>query len=574
MKKLAIVFVIALVGASGCAKYNALYCRQTSECETLAQAGSIDATFVRCHPTDNFCYAGCVSNAQCQGSAWKPGLICNGTAANPGDCVAGSVNEAGADLPPTDGGADGDMNKTDTLPPDGMPPDTLKPDLLKQLGTICGNGTECISGKCTNNVCCSVASCDPCKRCNAEGKCANSDSAGNTAGDCKGSESACDGTCKAGACDFPTDDCGTVCNSTDPTARDTKICDKGTCKLTMAVACAAPPTFPPYTLCLPPSGSPPAATCAKGCTKHTDCAGGAKALCDRTNAHSDPNGLGQCVNPSDVTLINTNAALVSYLSNPTTAWARIEPIAGGLKYTSNFAVTGKTVRLAAAGAVETKPSVDGPSFTVSTGGTLILQGFSITAASGANGDGIQCRDSGSSVTVVESTVTANAVLGIDAFECDVTVRRSTISSNSAGGLSLASGTFTITNTLIDGNGKTGTAGSAIGGITFSGAGTVTFEHNTVINNLALTGTPAGVGCPSSAVKLEHSILSNNIGASTQYSLCDPTGSNLNDSCGLDGFNKPQASPCIDKSSTTLKLDRTNGPRVKGASADLGCYESK
>ena len=495
----------------------------------------------------------CTKNADCLLKALP---VCDVTS---GKCVASAVDSG-----PTDGGADGDMNKTDTLPPDGMPPDTLKPDLLKQLGTICGNGTECISGKCTNNVCCSVASCDPCKRCNAEGKCANSDSAGNTAGDCKGSESACDGTCKAGACDFPTDDCGTVCNSTDPTARDTKICDKGTCKLTMAVACAAPPTFPPYTLCLPPSGSPPAATCAKGCTKHTDCAGGAKALCDRTNAHDDPNGLGQCVNPSEVLVVSNSTNLEAAVNAATPSpWIKAS---AGTYSTIALSVGGsKTVRIAGDGAVKLEGTGGTPIFSVSGTAKLALQGVTLQLA----GSGVLCNATAAQVTLVESTVMGTSGIGIHAvLGCNVTVRRSTISSNSQGGLSLASGTFTITNTLIRNN---GTAGSSdIGGVSFGASSTVVFQHNTVVFNATKTTKTAGIKCDGGEA-IEHSIIASNNGVGETLACALGTTTVTDTSCLVSSY-KPTASACFNKSSTTLKLDRDSQPRIKGTSADLGCYE--
>jgi len=71
--------------------------------------------------------------------------------------------------------------------------------------------------------------------------------------------------------------------------------------------------------------------------------------------------------------------------------------------------------------------------------------------------------------------------------------------------------------------------------------------------------------------LDHSIV---IGTGTLITKCQPADSNVTGTCNLTvapGY-KPQLAACFNKSSTLLKLDRDSQPRIKGASADLGCYE--
>jgi hypothetical protein len=89
------------------------------------------------------------------------------------------------------------------------------------------------SYSCTDGVCCQVASCGACKRCNLapQGTCVAVPD--GTTADCEKGE--CAGSCKSGSCDFSSSNgttCGTnTCNPPGCTGHSAGTCDQGYCAL-------------------------------------------------------------------------------------------------------------------------------------------------------------------------------------------------------------------------------------------------------------------------------------------------------------------------------------------------------
>jgi hypothetical protein len=498
----------------------------------------------------------CTRNADCP---LKVRPICNVAT---GQCVAG---EAGVP------DAGGDAGPGDDARPDvsfDLPTDVSSPDLKKTKGATCGGNNECISNQCVDGVCCNVASCGPCQNCKTgKGSCAADDADGNAKKDCDGQDAACNGTCSGGQCDYSATNatvCGAVnCNTTTLTSIDEVRCKDGVCADNQTRACT-----PTFTLC-DTTATPDA--CRTGCETHADCDGGAKALCDRTQAHTT--GLGSCVDPAQVTLVTSPTALQAYFDNPA-GWAKIT---SGTYTGVSFNVANTKIARVAGATTVNFGLVANSAFVVTGPATnaahLVLQDVAI---SNATQHGILCDKPTSSTNVpslviVESTVASSGLTGITASNCSLTLRRSTINQNGGGGLNLSTGTFIITNTLITGN---GVANSTFGGVALASAsGTSLFEHNTVIDNYVNSTQPAGVTCAFGPVSVRASIITGNENSQTSGCTLDSL-TNTTD-CGATQTNsyKPSLAACLDTAATTtLTLDRASGPRVKGSGPDLGCYE--
>jgi hypothetical protein len=564
------IIASAALLVAGCTEDAARVCSNDKQCRDKAAAGSIDKSWTKCYP-EGYCAAPCTTDDDCKGPPWKDGLVCDKAS---GICVDGTPRDAMPDKPQQDAGPDGDATVPDGTP--DLPPDLPPPDIKKTNGATCGGNNECISNQCVDGVCCDTASCGPCESCKTgKGICAADDADGNAKNDCDGQDAACNGTCSGGKCDYSATNatvCGAVnCNATTLTSIDEVRCKDGACNDTQTRACT-----PTFTLC-DTTATPDA--CRPGCKTHADCddAGAGKALCDRTSAHDDPNGLGTCVDPAQVTVITTNAQLMSYLATPGGKWGKVKPLAAGAKYPGNYTID-KVVRLVADGAVSIRPGSGGPAFKVESGGGLTVQGVEIldafdTSATSDDGDGILCVVTGAKppLVVVESTISGANHVGISVTNCSLTLRRSTINQNGGGGLNLSTGTFIITNTLITGN---GVANSTFGGVALASAsGTSLFEHNTVIDNYVNSTQPAGVTCAFGPVSVRASIITGNENSQTSGCTLDSL-TNTTD-CGATQTNsyKPSLAACLDTAATTtLTLDRASGPRVKGSGPDLGCYE--
>lgn len=216
-------------------------------------------------------------------------------------------------------------------------------------------------------------------------------------------------------------------------------------------------------------------------------------------------------------------------------------------------------------------------------GTTTLSRVLIT---GGAEDGIDGR--GNKLTVLDSRIENNTLVGIDCLGSDLEVQRSQIVSNKQGGILVQNGAFTIVNNVIAKNGSalTGMFGGAK--LAPSSGGAAVFRFNTVANNL-IGSTVAGVTCDT-PVTVEDSILSNSTiipnelaGACTpKYCLFGANAPNGNGNLmGAPMFvNAPTdyhllpGSPAIDKAdpAATETTDFEGAHRPTGAARDIGADE--
>ena len=623
--------------AAGCTATNEDYCADDTACLALGQV---------CHDEGHFCHKPCVKDDDCSNPA-APGYLASRPFCNPtsGDCVslapdAGVVD--GAPPPRKNGeacGKDGQCSsghcvssvccdtacdgassctggqvtgptcltgacQTSTNSCNGYTcrsaGDTCRTtcsaksdcsgtfecvgqDCVNELapGAYCGtNPKACKSGFCVDQVCCDTAcdgACESCGLTGSAGVCTLVPAGQDLDKDCKGASAACDGSCDgAGACSYPdaTTSCGAL--SCKTSTLTTPVCDgKGGCVDQTAS-------------CSPHRCDGGGTACATGCADHSGCV--SASACDRRLAHADTKGLGDCVDTAKIITVGPTEEIAAALTKLTSAKPYLVVPSG--TYVTPLSISGVTAHLIGKGTssspVTLDPSATGPAVIVGDGSTVSIQGLTIDGATGSAGHGVQCTPlTSAALVLLEDQITNNTGIGIGSDKCDVTVRRTVIQSNQGGGAKLTGGKLVLESNLITNNGKSGPAGSALGGLEInSSAGSSTFVNNTVADNYVLTGKTAGIICTGAAV-LRNSIIYGNIGAaqlsgcSTEYS--DVQGgvsgtSNISADPKFDATYRPQEITCHDSGLTTATgittLDLANNPRVKGSGVDMGAYEVK
>jgi hypothetical protein len=169
------------------------------------------------------------------------------------------------------------------------------------------------------------------------------------------------------------------------------------------------------------------------------------------------------------------------------------------------------------------PASNSAALTLAGGGatppqiTVGLDGFVLTGATGASGNGIFCSGAGGNnaatkLTLVRSTVSHNEQLGVNASNCDVTLDQDLIDSNTQGGVQLQSSDHTLQNCQVTNNGA---SGSAVGGITATGTSArALMVNNTIVANQMLTGVFAASGaeCVTGGVFFNNVVAFNSGGA--------------------------------------------------------------
>jgi hypothetical protein len=271
--KISLIGTAFLAAATACSTEEAVdWCDTDRDCEAKAVQGAIPSTHKICQPNAHVCYKGCSTDAQCRDvAAFSDKMVCD-----PADGRCKLKEEFLADTGTDGPGVDGDMgvdqggdagsdNGPDANPDIGD--DLPVPDMPLLLGDRCDGANQCQSGKCTDGVCCAVADCGPCKRCNLNGNgTCSAIQDGPSVEDCGGG--ACAGECSSGACIWPkaNTECATSCDSVDKgfhykhrCATDKASCDVTTEKVTCGVcercgagvgdACAAYTGAPSSTEC-------------------------------------------------------------------------------------------------------------------------------------------------------------------------------------------------------------------------------------------------------------------------------------------------------------------------------------
>ncbi len=246
--------------------------------------------------------------------------------------------------------------------------------------------------------------------------------------------------------------------------------------------------------------------------------------------------------------------------------------------------------------VTVNPAADGtPAITVRNGSDAVVDGLTVTGATGTGGHGIRCESS-SSLVVRGSVIRDNDVNGLLSQSCMLTLERTRVTGNQGGGISVNDAAFTFTNCLIAQNGDAGAGGSSFGGIQLvnsSARSPQLLEFVTVTENQAATAAVTnGILCSTtSATTGSSSIVYAGVGGTSlvsgncTWSYSDvqggPAGSNNN----IDedpqfvnpvtgDFHLMAGSPCRNTADpdASVLVDLDGDPRPEGNSADMGADE--
>jgi hypothetical protein len=229
------------------------------------------------------------------------------------------------------------------------------------------------------------------------------------------------------------------------------------------------------------------------------------------------------------------------------------------------------------------PSTNVAAVSAGAGTNVTLQGLKLYGALGGTlADGVRCEGTGanrSTLVVVESLITDNDDLGVEATNCDVTLHRNRVLSNQGGGIKLADGKLEVVDNVLALN---GTAGSAVGGAKLDpGTAAVTFVNNTLSGNTSAIGATAGLQCVA-PFSVTNTIVWGNLGGAQQsgcsFTYSDVQGGasgtgNIDADPALDAGYKPAAA-VFDKGTDTAatSIDIDGAARKKGAAVDIGAHE--
>ena len=484
---------------------------------------------------------------------------------------------------------------------DGLLQDDQAPSLAP-VGATCSAGAQCQSGNCADGYCCDKPCSGTCLMCDvsgAEGLCtpmpANTDPDKECQGERGCGGDVCDGLGKCTTYKKSTTLCKASCNSSKAAHLNELYCDgAGKCSGAAKTSLCAP-----FVCKAGAKGAND--SCAKGCEDHADCVAG--SVCDRSAAHKT--GLGVCVDPIKVVAAGTDAQLFKALleiergiSSKTHVFLTAKSYKGGL-FINNWKVTivGRGQAL-----TSISPELSLPAFSVLNGGDLTLQGVKIH---GSKMMGVGCDDVKVTprLTLLESRVENNSLVGVFAGNCHVELRRNEIFNNKWGGIRILQGGVVVNNVIV-GNGSQGKParnghlaqlGSPVGGALLLGdaQGQFTFENNTVSDNKANIVGGAGVRCQGISSSLKNNIVWNGMltkndvvttGCNFIYSnvqgLAKGKGC-ISSKPGLDALYMPHKapqSPCIDAGATStqtvIDLKGSARPAKPGGKVDLGAFEVK
>jgi hypothetical protein len=332
----------------------------------------------------------------------------------------------------------------------------------------------------------------------------------------------------------------------------------------------------------------------RGCSMNSECASGAcmpdgSCADAATVLYAQPTGGATTCTISDKCSIEQAFTLASSTQN-------IIALDPGMYSTSGTISTSKEITVLGREATIYKAGAGNVVLSVTSGGKLTVYYATITNGDDSTlGHGIAC--SGAKLTARFVTLQENDANGVNAVGCDVTVDRSTLWGNAAGGISLsgASQPFTLTNNFIYLNGSTIVAGFGGVKLSFTGTPTSQFEFNTIVSNVAKTGTgnSGGIACGATAVPITNSIIANNsLGTSTtdtsaqMYGDCTPTTSLVqNDLAGIEFVNTTNVpynlkigptSTAKDAATTasTVMVDFEGDERPQNGEKDIGADEYK
>jgi hypothetical protein len=315
---------------------------------------------------------------------------------------------------------------------------------------------------------------------------------------------------------------------------------------------------------------------------------------------------GTCANSNDVAYVQSSGAGTectfdkpcgTLTTAVTTGKAYIKVAAGTVKDMNGTTIEGKTVSiLADPGAILDREST-GPILLVRGTNTIVsIYDLRITGATGNGDSAIELEPAGGipSLSLTRVTVDQNQGRGVSSTGGSLTISQSTFSANARGGISVsaAEATFNITNNFIVRNGDTVTP---FGGVNLDvvASGSSHFEFNTIADNLSTTGATrsGGILCNITGFMAPNNIVTRNrLGTDATapnaqtFGVCTyPTSKIQSDVAGLN-FESPDMMPysyklsegssAIDQATTpsAVMIDFDGDPRPQSAQKDIGADE--
>ncbi|MEJ7598451.1 MAG: choice-of-anchor Q domain-containing protein [Kofleriaceae bacterium] len=332
----------------------------------------------------------------------------------------------------------------------------------------------------------------------------------------------------------------------------------------------------------------------RGCIAHVECASSNACLPDGSCADEAQvayvAGGGSGTQCTRLTPCGTLAAGL------TTMRTTIKIVTGTVKDTDTTTINGRAVTIVADPGAKLDRDGDGVILEVrSNGADVKIFDLAITGQTGIADSAISVVPNGGApkLSLTRVNISGNQGVGTSSTGGTLTVRQSTISANQAGGIAVSGvgATFDITNSYIFRNGDN--SGSAFGGLNLgiAVAGTNRLAFNTIIDNEAAINS-GGVACNVATFVGPNNIIARNqlagsttgVNAQTSGPCTYPTSKVQSDVAGL-AFEHPDVpapfsyklttgSTAIDQATTAvpIEIDHEGDPRPQGTAKDIGADE--
>ena len=316
--------------------------------------------------------------------------------------------------------------------------------------------------------------------------------------------------------------------------------------------------------------------------------------CEPCSQHSECDSLaclpsGACGTDSNVAYVSSTGTTNGMCSFAMPCLTILEGLARGrdyVKISGNIIeavdLNNRNVTFLAEPNAQLQPTTGADALTIR--GSSMVTVYDLTITGGSSGGHGVVSSNTSKTALHRVTVDSNNGGGVFVTGASLTISSSTISGNRGGGIS-ASGVgvqYDITNSFIFKNGDTSV--TPFGGVTLGvPSGTPRFEFNTIVDNSAISGKPAGLDCNGTALKAANNIIVRNNPIQHATGQCQILTSIVqNDIAGLN-FKSPELAPlnyelnagssAIDKPTTPsdIAIDFEGDPRPAGA-ADIGADE--
>jgi hypothetical protein len=320
--------------------------------------------------------------------------------------------------------------------------------------------------------------------------------------------------------------------------------------------------------------------CQVECVQHDQCA---SEVCLEDGSCADPMMVAY-VEREGGALLCSQAAPCGTVQAALATQRGIIKISGTITSVDVVSITRAVVIHAAPKAVLTRVT-SGPIIDVDSPGDLTIFDLELSGAVSSIGSGVRLDGGGARLERVR--LLGNEGPGVDARNLSTLVlRRSIVAGNLGGGLALENLVFEVSNTIIAQNGS---ATTNHGGVRAKPAGTATFQHNTIADNVIQlnTGSESGITCDV-AFDAHSNIVANNdvdVGCTIRASLFTNglppgVGNLVGEPAFLSTENPGDAayyrigltSRAIDNGIGALVIDIDGEARPQGAAPDMGADE--